>query len=164
LHKAKDLRSLVEMRRSMLLATLLLATPALAADDGLSTIPAKGTLVVEATGMNSDKGQLMVLVFDSDDTWMGGRKKTFKIAFGPIKGGRSVVRMENMPPGTYGVMAIHDENGDEDLETTWYGKPEEGVGASRNAHHHNTPPKFHKSKITLGKDAGVMTSIKMAYL
>ena len=154
------------MRTALALALVLLATPVVADDaaDGLKAIPAKGTVVVEATGMKNDTGQVMVLVFDSDDTWMGGPKKTFKIANGVIKGGRSIVRMENMPPGTYGVLVIHDENKDDDLETTWYGKPTEGVGASRNAHHHDTPPKFKRSKFTLGADGGVMTSIKIAYL
>jgi len=51
------------------------------------------------------------------------------------------VTFEDLPPGTYGVAALHDEDGDDELTMRWlpYPKPKEGVGASRNPRQRCTP-------------------------
>ncbi len=40
---------------------------------------------------------------------------------------------EDIPPGTYALAVIHDENGNGKLDTNWLGIPTEGYGFSKDA-------------------------------
>lgn len=42
--------------------------------------------------------------------------------------------MENLPPGDYGVVAIHDENKNRKLDRNFLGIPKEGFGFANNPH------------------------------
>jgi uncharacterized protein (DUF2141 family) len=49
---------------------------------------------------------------------------------------------ENIPPGTYAIAAIHDENMNGKLDTNWLGIPKEGYGFSKNAQGQFGGPSF----------------------
>jgi uncharacterized protein (DUF2141 family) len=49
---------------------------------------------------------------------------------------------EDIPPGTYAMAVVHDENMNGKLDTTWLGVPKEGYGFSNNAKSLLGPPSF----------------------
>jgi uncharacterized protein (DUF2141 family) len=49
---------------------------------------------------------------------------------------------EDIPPGTYALAVVHDENMDGKLETNWLGVPKEGYGFSNDAKTILGPPSF----------------------
>lgn len=49
---------------------------------------------------------------------------------------------ENIPPGTYALAVIHDENTNGKLDTTWLGMPTEGYGFSNDAAATRGAPSF----------------------
>jgi len=49
---------------------------------------------------------------------------------------------EDIPPGTYALAVIHDENMNGKLETNWIGIPTEGYGFSNDAHGVVSAPSF----------------------
>jgi uncharacterized protein (DUF2141 family) len=49
---------------------------------------------------------------------------------------------ENLPPGDYGVAAIHDENSNAKLDRNFFGIPKEGFGFANNPHVGLGPPAF----------------------
>ncbi len=48
----------------------------------------------------------------------------------------------DIPPGTYALAVIHDENMDGELESNWIGIPREGYGFSNDAKASMGPPSF----------------------
>ena len=52
-------------------------------------------------------------------------------------------------PGTYAVAVLHDENGNQAVDTNFLGIPKEGWASSRNVFPDLRAPKFDESAITL---------------
>lgn len=50
--------------------------------------------------------------------------------------------MENLAPGDYGVVAIHDENKNRKLDRNFIGIPKEGFGFANNPHVGLSAPAF----------------------
>jgi uncharacterized protein (DUF2141 family) len=49
---------------------------------------------------------------------------------------------EDIPPGTYALAVIHDENMNGKLDTSWLGVPKEGYGFSNDVRATLSPPSF----------------------
>lgn len=54
--------------------------------------------------------------------------------------------VENLPFGTYAVLAHHDIDASGKMERHWYGKPKEPTGAFNDAPARFGPPKFKHAK------------------
>ena len=72
------------------------------------------------------------------------------------------VQFEGLPVGDYAIAVIHDENGNNKLDTT-LGIPREGFGFSRNPAIGFGPPKFAAARFSLDKN-GTEQDIRMRYL
>jgi uncharacterized protein (DUF2141 family) len=53
---------------------------------------------------------------------------------------------EDIPPGTYAMAVVHDENMNGKLDTNWFGVPTEGYGFSNNARGVLSAPSFSDAK------------------
>ena len=53
-----------------------------------------------------------------------------------------MVIWEDLPPGDYGVAAIHDENSNAKLDRNFIGIPKEGFGFANNPHMGLSAPPF----------------------
>jgi uncharacterized protein (DUF2141 family) len=75
-------------------------------------------------------------IFKSPDGWPENMSKTVHHWPTPISpGSREVTAvMEKLPPGEYGVVAIHDENKNHKLDRNFIGIPKEGFGFANNPH------------------------------
>lgn len=71
-------------------------------------------------------------------------------------------RFDDVPPGTYAVALIHDENGNNRMDVALF-LPREGFGMSRNPKIGMGPPKF-KSAQFLVEGASVQMPISMRYI
>ena len=60
----------------------------------------------------------------------------------------------DIPPGTYALAVIHDENMDGKLDTNWLGAPKEGYGFSKDAKAFLSAPSF--SAATFQYDGGTL--------
>jgi uncharacterized protein (DUF2141 family) len=49
---------------------------------------------------------------------------------------------ESIPPGTYAMVVVHDENMNGKLDTNWLGRPKEGYGFSNDAKSLARAPSF----------------------
>ncbi|MGA7857196.1 MAG: DUF2141 domain-containing protein, partial [Terracidiphilus sp.] len=54
---------------------------------------------------------------------------------------------ENLPPGDYGVVAIHDENRNHKLDRNIFGWPKEGFGFANNPHVALSAPPFKEAVV-----------------
>lgn len=121
-----------------------------------------GTLVVEFSALRAQQGQIIVAVYDKDEGFPLDLEDALLLRRVPV--GSGPVRIDlSLPYGSYAVAAIHDENGNDTLDTSWIGLPREGVACSNNAHGRFGPPSYEDAEFVFGKD-GQVVAMKMAYL
>jgi uncharacterized protein (DUF2141 family) len=138
-------------------------TPQPAAAQVAPAQPKKAKLIIQVSGIHSDKGIVNAGLYQSDEGFPGDRTKAFRVERGKIKDGKATVTFENVPFGSYAFGLYHDENNDGELERTWIGKPEEGICTSNNAEKKDLPPKFEKARFTVD-GAEKTLNVVMTYL
>lgn len=126
-------------------AMLILAGAAEAAD-----------LRIEVSGLRNAEGTVYAAVCTEDQflqpacTW-----------FGSAPASSGVVTVADVPPGTYAVQVIHDENDNRTLGRPGL-LPTEGVGFSRDAPVRFGPPRWDDSRFDL-TEAGATVPLTMRY-
>lgn len=121
------------------------------------------TLVVEMKGFRSDKGKALVALFASKDGFPDHPKKAFRRVEVSIKKQAAVAVLMGVPPGTYAVAVLHDEDGNKAMKTGLFGIPKEGYGASQDARGNFGPPSFGDARFDIRAGRRVTTRIKMVY-
>ncbi len=108
-----------------LVLTLALAFTTLfsfAQDEGI-------TITVTVDNVTSDNGKVLMSLHTSE-TFMKG--KGIKNAETTIEDGKVTVTFENVLPGEYAILALHDENDNKRMDFEDNGMPKESFGMSNN--------------------------------
>lgn len=136
---------------------LLSAAPARAQSPGC-------TLRVHVDGFRNTRGVAGVLVFTSPAGWPEDVHHSVQHKAESIdaESHNATIRFENLPPGNYGVVALHDENRNMKLDRNLVGWPKEGFGFSNNPHVGLSAPSFHLAEIPVRCPA-TDTSIHIQY-
>lgn len=110
------------VRRAALALSLsvLVALPAHAAD-----------LAIDLSGIRVAEGHLMVSLVDASAGWNDQAPPVQATRVPAVQGATRIV-FEDVAPGTYGVMVLHDQNDNGKLDTNLVGMPIEGYGFSNN--------------------------------
>jgi uncharacterized protein (DUF2141 family) len=120
---------------ALLPGVALLAAGTVAAGDS--------NLVVVVSNVESDKGNIVVWVYDKPDDWLSDRVLTSKTV--PVAGNRTgdtvTVALE-LPAGEYALSVFQDINADGKLARNFIGLPKEPAGLSNNAVPRFGPPKY----------------------
>jgi uncharacterized protein (DUF2141 family) len=125
--------------------------------------PAPGRLSLRLSGFRSADGQVLIAVFRGEDGFPGKPEQAARTAVAKISGGRVRLDLADLEPGEYAVSVVHDENGNNTLDTNWVGMPKEGIGTSNNAKGRMGPPKYRDAKFTVTA-AGAVQAIDIVYL
>ena len=111
------------------------------------------TVLVTVSNVRNDHGQVLVAICT---------KASFLRPHCPWRGrslakpGDVLVRVDNVPPGTYAAQAFHDEDGNGVLERSMLGLPREAMGFSNNAPMRLGPPRFDTAAFDVGaKDTAI---------
>ena len=88
-------------------------------------------LIVNVTGVRAHKGMLKLAVYDSAASWDGDGKALAADQQTPAAD-EVTFRFAKLPAGKVAVMAMHDENGNDKLDSNFMGMPTEGYGFSNN--------------------------------
>ena len=107
--------------------------------------PERGSLTVVVVDLESDEGQVMIALLDSEEAYEE-EAVAFRSATPKISGGRASTTFEDVPHGVYALKVFHDENGNGKLDTNFMGLPKEHFGFSNNAMGRFGPPKFEQAK------------------
>ena len=131
------------MARTILLvfAALLLMSAAALAGDSVE-------VSVTVEGFRNEDGSCRLLLFDSEEGFPDSRGRAVAELSAVIRGGEAVF-IFRVRLGRYAIAILHDENSDGKMDKTWYGKPKEGFGASRNPKIGLGPPGFDESALIL---------------
>jgi uncharacterized protein (DUF2141 family) len=120
----------------------------------------QNNLQVTVNNIKGDKGNIMVGIFNSDETFL---KKPLDGRMVKASGDSVTVVFENLKPGKYAISVLHDANKNKDLDQNKLGIPKEGFGFSNNVTGALGPPSFEKALVDLGqKDLGI--NIRMKYM
>lgn len=87
------------------------------------------TLEIAITNIASANGSVWLAVYASADAWDGKAKPLHRVQRKSVKGQLDVA-FTDVPPGTYAVSVIHDENDNGELDRYFFGMPKEGYGSS----------------------------------
>lgn len=107
------------------------------------------TIEVNFTGIKSNKGKLLVALYNTETSFL---KKPFKTAIVPIENLKSIVTFKNIPVGEYAISAFHDENDNKKMDTYFFKVPKEPIGISNNVKGFYGTPKYKDAKFTLIKN------------
>jgi uncharacterized protein (DUF2141 family) len=110
---------------AIITAALLLTSAPVVAQDA--------TLVVNMTGFRNSNGQAAVAVFNAQEGFPSDAAKAVRKQLVRIENGRAIATFNDVPPGSYAVSVLHDENGNGVMDKSLLGKPREGYGVSNNA-------------------------------
>ena len=111
-------------RRPLLLLPLLasaLVLPAFAVE-----------LVVDVERVGAQTGRLTVFLYDSEEAWNSQREALRMQRAYPDGSDRLQVRFDGLKAGRYGVMVLHDKDGNRKFDTGPLGIPKDGYGFSNN--------------------------------
>lgn len=118
------------------------------------------SLEVTVKNIKGTKGTIRIGLFTTEADFLKNAV-TGKVV--DANGSEVKVVFDDLPAGDYAVSVIHDENGNEKLDTKAMGIPKEGFAFGNNAMGSFGPPKFDQVKIKLeGKP--VQQVITMKYM
>ena len=117
---------------------------------------------ISITGFKTDKGLCRLLVYDNEKGFPEDPDHALLISSSEIKNKRTDFSFM-IPSGTYAISILHDENSNEKLDKTWYGKPKEGFGISNNPRTKFGPPSFEESSVRIDQE-NTEFDIRMLYL
>ena len=128
---------------------MLAAGPAGAAD-----------LTITVTGIRSADGLVRLAIFDNADEFPVGEKYAARDV--PARAVAQTVVFTGLKPGRYAVAMHHDENGNKEMDTYFFGFPKEGYGFSRDAPVFFGPPDFDETAVTVPAK-GLHISLEVRY-
>lgn len=127
---------------------------------GLTTALAQETtteIIVDIHNIKNDEGMIYIALYDDESRFLD---TGFKYGKETIKDGRVTARFTGIPSGVYAISVYHDANGNQKLDTNFFGIPKEPTACSNNAKGFMGPPKWKDAKFKV-KVTPVQLIIKM---
>jgi uncharacterized protein (DUF2141 family) len=106
-------------------------------------------VIITITGFKSDKGKVMLALFNDTKGFPNQGNLAYKKVTGTIKNQTATIILENIPYGTYAIAVFHDENNNDKIDYNMVGYPTEKFGFSKNAKVVFAPPKWEEAKFSV---------------
>jgi len=117
------------------------------------------TLTITVEGMDSNAGNLGILIFTNSKGWPEDRQAALKDIAVPAQQGTQKVTVQ-LPAGNYAIALIHDVNKNHKLDKNFLGMPKEQWGMSNNPHATIKAPPIEKAMFTLDADKEVTIKLQ----
>lgn len=112
---------------------------------------------IKITNLENREGKLYIGWYTDAETFMKPRK-TALVKIVPVKDQPEVIiGFDEVPSGTYAISAFLDENGNEDLDLSVFGKPKEKYGFSNNVKPAMRPAEFKEAAFTVDGENKTLT-------
>lgn len=116
---------------------------------------AMGELTLTFPTLASNRGKVMIVIYDSAQGWSGGK---------PVRGATASAadalpsaRISALPPGTYAARVFQDVDGDGKMGMNPFGLPTEPYGFSNGAQPNMGPPSFEAAAFQVKAGANVQS-------
>lgn len=110
------------------------------------------TLTVTIAGIETDEGRIMAQLMRGERQFSGAQRSAALLDLA-AQVGAVTIRFESLPPGEYGIRAMHDRNGNGELERNLVGVPTEPWAFSNDASGSFGPPGWAAAKFVLEGEA-----------
>ena len=128
----------------------------------LTAAPAVGAeLRVQVTDLRNAKGKVRVALFRTPADFPK-EEGLFREAVVPAAGTAVTLVLTDVPPGTYGLAAFHDENDNDKFDKNFLGIPREGFGFGNDAPAVFDAPPFEQAAVVVSEPA-TRTTLRMRY-
>jgi len=117
------------------------------------------TLTIRATNVKSAKGSIGAAVYTSKDDFLKPGKEFTGIFEKSVKG-TTVIKITDVPKGTYAVSIFQDENDNQKLDTNMLGIPKEPVAFSKAKMKTFGPPDFKECAFKIEADVEIEIPFK----
>lgn len=114
-------------------------------------------ITIKVTNIDSNKGKVLVAIYDSEDSFLNER---FKGTISKINQNSCEVTFKNVAQGVYAISLFHDENSNGKMDSNFLGIPKEDYGCSNNAVGFIGPPKWEDAKFEV-KDKSITQTITL---
>jgi len=127
----------------------------------LSSMLIANDLAVTVTGVQGDKGDILIGLYNTNDETFADLSKYYKKATLSIDDENLTTTFKELPKGVYAVAIIHDANKNSKLDKNFFGVPTEGYGFSNNLRFRLRGATFEESQFELDGDRKIV--IEMGY-
>lgn len=121
--------------------------------------PKVASLTIEVTGVQTDRGHILVALYTKPDTWtnpdaafatrkVDARKGVVSVTFG------------DLPAGSYAIAVMHDADDDGEMTTGLFSIPKEAYGFGNDARAPFSAPSFGESVVLVSRETKVVVNIK----
>ncbi len=129
----------------------------------LSVVCFAQTIYIEITGVRSNVGQLLLGVYTTQEQYAKKEAILKKTVYKhDLVNGTITTKIEGLPPGTYGIALMDDEDMNWEMAFRFF-LPAEGFAFSNYYHTKYSRPLFDDFKFTLG-DKDEIVVMKLRYL
>ena len=104
------------------------------------------TIKVTVPNITSDDGAVLFALYGSNESFM--KREPLDSKSGNIENGTTTITFENILPGTYAIVSLHDKNGNNRMDLNESGMPAEDYGISNNVMIMG-PPNFEDAKFVV---------------
>jgi len=127
------------------------------------TPPFNQNLKVTVIKLDSNDGVVLVSLFKEGSGFPDDAVKAFGKEKGYIVGKSATIIFKSVPPGSYAVAILHDENNNQKMDKNMLGIPKEGYGFSNNASAPFGPPSYKKASFNHTATKQTEIQIKAKY-
>jgi len=112
-------------------------------------------MVLQFNELESQKGQLYVAVYKSEQTFMQPDEHIWAGVY-TLDKFNGTIKVQDLPYGQYAVAVFQDMNGNEKLDTNVFGVPKEPYGFSNNLRIKWRKPRFDEAQVRFAEDGQVV--------
>lgn len=123
----------------------------------------QGRVAVQVTQFDSNKGRCIICLYNSAGEFTD-KGQPVQCATVGIANKTTTTVFENVLPGNYAVLVIHDANNNRKFDTNFLGIPKEGYGASGNKLPFAAAPRFEENKFAVKEGATTESTIRLRYI
>jgi len=120
-------------------------------------------LKVTITKLHNNNGVVLVSLFKDGKGYPDEPTEAYGKEKGYIVDKSATVIFKGVPPGSYAVAILHDENNNQQMDKNILGIPKEGYGFSNNASAPFGPPSYKKASFTHTDNRPTEIQIKAKY-
>ncbi len=120
-------------------------------------------LKVTVAKLDSNDGVVLVSLFKDGNGYPDDAAKAFGKEKGYIVERSATIIFKSVPPGSYAIAILHDENNNQKMDKNMLGIPKEGYGFSNNASAPFGPPSYKKASFMHTASKQTEIQIKAKY-
>lgn len=121
------------------------------------------TLEVVVPQVRNAQGGLGCQLFAGAEGFPNKGARALQVVMSPIANGAARCRFQPVPAGSYAVAVVHDENGNQKLDSNFLGVPIEGYGVSNNKTYAMSEPRWDESRFDLAAGETRQLTIQLRY-